>query len=138
MNSSVIEPWVSDIPVHCNTINEHKVCVHCTYGGERPFRPFFGMKHAHQKMEKTGFVTQQCKANCDSSQRSYSCPKGLFNFPISAVAYGDCISQNMMLLFFHYACLPFTPPPLLLSKWLRDAASMNVVNGVLKGSFSAL
>lgn len=69
--------------------------------------------------------------------RRHSFPKGLFNFPISAVACGDSISQNMMLLLFRYVSLPFTPPPLLWSKWLREAASMDVVNEVLKGSFSA-
>lgn len=72
-------------------------------------------------MEKTGLETQHCKVNYDSkgfqcSHRSYSCAKGLFNFPISAVACGDSISQNKMLLLFHYISLPFTPPPLLWSK----------------------
>lgn len=103
---------------------------------------FLGQSMPAAKMEKTCLETQLCKVNCNSkgfqcSQRSYSFPQGLFNFPISAVACGDSISQNMMLLLFRYISLPFTPPPLLWSKWLREAASMDMVNEVLKGSFPA-
>lgn len=81
--------------------------------GEDHLCHFIVRKHTRWKMEKTGLETQHCKVNYDSkgfqcSQRSYSCPKGLFNFPISAVAHVDNISQNILL--FHYISLPFTPP----------------------------
>lgn len=94
------------------------------------------------KMEKTCPETECCKVHCDNkgfqcSQRSYSLSNDLFNFPFSAVDCGDSISQNVMLLLFHYISLPLAPPPLLWSKWLREAALINVVKEVLKGTFPA-
>lgn len=138
------EHGASDISGQCNTINELKVCVHYRggEGGEGPLYHLLGENLPAAKIEKTCPETECCKMHCDNkefqcSQRSYSFSKDLFNFPFSAVACSDNISQNTMLLLFHNVSLPLAPPPLLWSKWLRETALMNVVNEVLKGTFPA-
>ena len=140
MKSSVIEHGASDISEHCNTINELKVSVHYTYEGERPFMPSFGARDntPATKMEKRAL--RQSAAKCTVITKDFNAVRDLTTFrriylTFSAVTCGDSISQNMMLLLFHYMSLPLATPPLLWSKWLREAALMNVVNEVLEGTF---
>lgn len=140
VKSSVIECGASDISGHCNKINELKVCAQYAYGGKGHLCHLLGQNMTATIMAKTCPETKCCEVHCDSkgfqcSHRSYSFSKDLFNFPFSAVAFGDSTSQNMMLLLFHDSSRPLMPPHLLWSKWPREAVVMHVVHGVLKGTF---
>lgn len=109
-------------------------------GGKTIYANFWDKTWLLQKWRK--YALRESAAKCAVITKDFNAVRDLAafwedlsNFSFCGVACGGSISQNTLLLLFHYNSLPLATPPLLWSKFFREAALMNVVNEGLKDTF---